>query len=126
MAVPPGPLPPLHVPALYRHPHLEAVEVLGELDLARKAAGSTGAGGEVEHIFLVLDRRGQPVEPFGRDDHVTGGAGHLALAGAFERHARSLRDIEQDVAGRRRGFDAFAVACNENDPDDGYPCCDAA
>ena len=38
----------------------------------------------------------------------------------------NLRDLEQPRARFGRDFDPFPVACNENDPNDGYPCCDAA
>ena len=54
----------------------------------------------------------------GGDDHVAGRARHLPLAGAFERHAGGLRDVEQArrpaaaVASTR-----VALAGDESDPD---------
>ena len=38
-------------------------------------------------------------EIFRRDDHMTGRASHLPLAGALKRHAGVLRQLEQVVAG---------------------------
>ena len=81
-----------------------------EPDLAgQPLAGDVG--GEVEHVLLVLAGAGQPGEPLGIDDHMAGRAGHLALAGAFERHAGGLRDVEQARArlGASTSCDALAV-----------------
>src|SRR5690606_15456199 len=119
-------LPHLHVAALGRDAHLDPVEFFAEDDLARQPARPAGAGGEVEHILLLVDRGGEPVEPFGGQDHVAGRAGHLPFAGAFERHPGSLRNLEQGRACLGLGPDPLPVACNETDSNGCYPCCAAA
>jgi hypothetical protein len=49
------------------------------------------------------------LEPVGRDDHVAGGAGHLALAGAFQRHAHVLAQFQQALPCLAFGHDALAM-----------------
>src|SRR3546814_18649919 len=54
---------------------------------------------------------------------MAGRTGHLAFAGAFERHQMRLRDVEQDVAGvcLRLGA-SLAVGVNEGDAHQLTPC----
>src|SRR3954468_21934119 len=59
---------------------------------------------EVEQILLFLTRGWEFCEIIGIDDDVAGGAGHAALARAFERLARCPGDVEQPLTGRRFHF----------------------
>jgi len=103
---------------------LDPVQCLIHHDLARKAAGAAGAGGEVEHVFLVVAGGGELVEPLLGDDDVARGAGHLAFAGAFERHAPGLGEFEQALAGGGFGRGAGAIGGDEVDCDQIYrPSC---
>ncbi len=83
-----GRLVALRVAAFARDTDHQPLECLAQHDLAREAAGAFDRGGEVEHVLLVFARGGELREPVGIDDDMAGRAGHLALAGPFERHVR--------------------------------------
>ena len=67
-------------------------------NLARETAGAAHSSCKIEHILLVFASAGQSVEIFFADNDMTGGAGHLPLAGAFQRLPGGLRDVEQAIA----------------------------
>ena len=100
-----------------RHPDGQGVERLVEPDLAGEPRGAGRGGGEVEHVLLRLGRRRQLREILGIDDDMAGRAGHRALAGAFERLAIGLGDVEQPLpTGASTSRDGLAVGRDEADP----------
>ena len=110
-------LPPLHIPTLSRNAHFEAIEVIAQDNLAGQAAGARDSGGEVEHVLLVIARGFELGEPVGGNDYVAGGAGHLAFAGAFERHSGGLTKFEQPRASFGLRLHTFTPGGNEDDLD---------
>ena len=96
--------------------HNQPIHFRRQIDLAGKPAGPACAAGEVKHIFLILARGRQLVEPLLGNNHMAGRTGHLPLAGAFQRLPGILANLEQVVAGLglyRLG--RFAIGADEMD-----------
>ena len=96
--------------------HDQPIHFRRQIDLAGKPTGPACAAGKVEHVFLILARGRQLVEPLLRDNHMAGRTGHLPFASAFQRLPRILANLEQVVAGHcldrlRR----FAIGADEMD-----------
>jgi hypothetical protein len=88
---------------LARYSNGETIQRLRHPDLACQPARPGRAGDEIEQVLLLGTRGREAGEIRVGDHHVTGRTGHIAAAGALERLARALRDVEQTLA--RAGFD---------------------
>src|SRR5579885_1508841 len=71
------------------------------------------AEGEVQHVLLILRGRLQHLVPLRIDDHMTGGAGERALAGALEIDVVLVRDLQHREPERRVHLDPGAVLLDE-------------
>jgi len=79
-----------------RHPEGEAVEVLGDLDLAGEPTTVAELIGHLEELLFLVAARRQLLEPVLGDVDVAGRAAHLATALAHDaRHIVADREIHR-------------------------------
>src|SRR5438874_1592544 len=65
---------------LFGNPHAQAVECVGDFDLAGQSARIPHVESEIEHVFLHLGARAHFAHPFGLDIDMAGCAGAGAAA----------------------------------------------
>src|SRR5271155_1302569 len=94
--------------------HRQAVELLGDDDLATEARGDGEIEREVEHVLLVLARLVEQLIPLWIDNDVAGRAGERAFAGAFDVDVIAAGDFEHRHPERRIHFAAGAVALDKD------------
>src|SRR5215469_6728848 len=97
-----------------RQLHRQAVELLGDNDLAAEPRRKRQVEGEVEHVFLVLARCVQQLVPLRIDNDMTGGTGKRAFAGSFDVDAVTARYLEHRHAEGRLDLAWRAVTLDES------------
>src|SRR3546814_10633968 len=75
-----------------RQPHGQAVEFLGDDDLAAEPRCLPQTEDEVEHVGFILARRNEFAVPLRFDDDMAGRASHRTLAGALDIDVVAVRD----------------------------------